>query len=152
LSNILDIDKRHIWHPFTQHATERDPIVVSRAKGASLFDEDGNEILDLISSWWTCIHGHAHPAIINAISEQAATLEHVMFAGFTHPPAAQLSKALTDTRRNLETGLPAGARGVEQMADGISRPQRQSDRLVLAGEQGQANGIGAVEFEPAVFR
>jgi adenosylmethionine-8-amino-7-oxononanoate aminotransferase len=97
LSNILDIDKRHIWHPFTQHATERDPIVVSRAKGASLFDEDGNEILDLISSWWTCIHGHAHPAIINAISEQAATLEHVMFAGFTHPPAAQLSKALTDT-------------------------------------------------------
>ena len=94
MSGILDIDKRHIWHPFTQHASERDPVVVTRAKGASLFDEEGNEILDLISSWWTCIHGHAHPALVKTLSEQAATLEHVMFAGFTHPPAAQLSQAL----------------------------------------------------------
>lgn len=95
MSTILDIDKRHIWHPFTQHATERDPVVVTRGKGASLFDEQGREILDLISSWWTCIHGHAHPAIVAAIAEQAATLEHVMFAGFTHPPAARLAEALT---------------------------------------------------------
>ena len=96
VSEFLDIDRRHIWHPFTQHASERDPLVVTRAKGASLFDEDGNEILDLISSWWTCIHGHAHPALVQTLSEQAATLEHVMFAGFTHPPAANLSKALVD--------------------------------------------------------
>jgi adenosylmethionine-8-amino-7-oxononanoate aminotransferase len=100
LSDILDIDKRHIWHPFTQHASERDPIVVTRAKGASLFDENGKEILDLISSWWTCIHGHAHPRLVQAISEQAATLEHVMFAGFTHPPAANLSKALASALPN----------------------------------------------------
>ncbi len=96
MSNILKIDRRHIWHPFTQHASERDPLVITRAKGASLFDEDGREILDLISSWWTCIHGHAHPALIDTIGKQAETLEHVMFAGFTHPPAANLSKALTD--------------------------------------------------------
>ncbi|MHA1164321.1 MAG: adenosylmethionine--8-amino-7-oxononanoate transaminase [Alphaproteobacteria bacterium] len=101
MSDILNIDKRHIWHPFTQHASERDPIVVTRAKGASLFDENGNEILDLISSWWTCIHGHAHPALVQTISEQAATLEHVMFAGFTHPPAANLSK-------ELASALPGG--------------------------------------------
>ena len=95
MSEFLNIDKRHIWHPFTQHATERDPLVITQAKAASLFDEEGNEILDLISSWWTCIHGHAHPAIVETIAEQAATLEHVMFAGFTHPPAAKLAKALT---------------------------------------------------------
>jgi adenosylmethionine-8-amino-7-oxononanoate aminotransferase len=94
VSETLELDKRHIWHPFTQHATERDPIVVTRAKGASLYDESGREILDLISSWWTCIHGHAHPAIVKVLTEQAATLEHVMFAGFTHPPAAKLAKAL----------------------------------------------------------
>ena len=88
------IDKRHIWHPFTQHATERDPVVVTRAKGASLFDEKGMEILDLVSSWWTCIHGHSHPAIVAAIAEQAATMEHVMFAGFTHPPAARIAEAV----------------------------------------------------------
>ncbi len=94
MSDILDIDKRHVWHPFTQHATERDPVVVARAQGASLFDEEGREILDLISSWWTCIHGHAHPAIVETIAAQAETLEHVMFAGFTHPPAARLAQAL----------------------------------------------------------
>ena len=96
MSDILNIDKRHIWHPFTQHASERDPITITRAKGTSLFDENGNEILDLISSWWTCIHGHAHPALVETISEQAAMLEHVMFAGFTHPPAANVSRALAD--------------------------------------------------------
>lgn len=94
MSEILDIDKRHIWHPFTQHATERDPVVITRAKGTCLYDEDGKELLDLISCWWTSIHGHAHPALIEALSSQAETLEHVMFAGFTHPPAANLSKAL----------------------------------------------------------
>lgn len=94
MSDILDIDKRHIWHPFTQHASERDPVVVTGAKGACLFDEDGTEILDLISSWWTCIHGHGHPALVEALAAQAAKLDHVMFAGFTHAPAATLSQSL----------------------------------------------------------
>jgi len=95
LSEIQKLDRRHVWHPFTQHATERDPVVVTRAKGASLFDENGNELLDMISSWWTCIHGHAHPELVEALHSQAETLEHVMFAGFTHPPAANLSHALS---------------------------------------------------------
>lgn len=94
MSDDLARDKRHIWHPFTQHATERDPIVVTRAQGASLFDEEGREILDLVSSWWTCIHGHSHPEIVKTLSEQAGELEHVMFAGFTHPPAARLAEQL----------------------------------------------------------
>ena len=91
MSRILDLDRRHAWHPYTQHATEIDPIVISRAQGASLFDEDGREILDLISSWWTCTHGHAHKEINKALCAQADRFEHVMFAGFTHPPAAELA-------------------------------------------------------------
>ncbi len=87
-------DSHYIWHPFTQHQTERQPPVIVRAKGASLFDADGNEILDMISSWWTCIHGHAHPAINKALAAQAETMEHVMFAGFTHPAAAALAEKL----------------------------------------------------------
>jgi adenosylmethionine-8-amino-7-oxononanoate aminotransferase len=96
LSDILGIDRRHIWHPFTQHATERAPVVVTRGKGTSLFDEDGNEILDLISSWWTSIHGHAHPALVEALAAQARELEHVMFGGFTHAPAANVAQALSE--------------------------------------------------------
>lgn len=94
MSDTLAADRRHIWHPYTQHATEAEPIVVKRAKGASLFAEDGTEILDLIASWWTCVHGHAHPEINKALCEQAERMEHVMFGGFTHKPAANLAAEL----------------------------------------------------------
>jgi adenosylmethionine-8-amino-7-oxononanoate aminotransferase len=59
-----------------------------------LFDAEGREILDLISSWWTCTHGHAHPQLNQALARQAGQLEHVMFAGFTHEPAVNLATAL----------------------------------------------------------
>jgi len=94
VSDTLGKDRKYIWHPFTQHRTEREPVAVTSGKGASLFDENGKEILDLISSWWTSIHGHAHPALVSALSEQAAALEHVMFGGFTHAPAARLAENL----------------------------------------------------------
>ena len=75
--NILEKDKRYCWHPFTQHQTERDPIVITKAKGACLYDEQGAEILDLISSWWTCTHGHAHPALNEALASQANTMDDI---------------------------------------------------------------------------
>jgi adenosylmethionine-8-amino-7-oxononanoate aminotransferase len=93
--DVLARDRRHVWHPFTQHATEGDPIVISGAKGASLFDAEGKEILDLVSSWWTCTHGHSHPKINAALAKQASLFEHVMFAGFTHQPAVDLATAIT---------------------------------------------------------
>jgi adenosylmethionine-8-amino-7-oxononanoate aminotransferase len=91
---VLARDRRHVWHPFTQHGTESEPIVLARAKAASLFDADGKEILDLVSSWWTCTHGHSHPKLNAALAEQASQFEHVMFAGFTHRPAADLAASL----------------------------------------------------------
>ena len=92
--SVLERDRRYVWHPFTQHATEGEPIVIARAKGASLFDAAGKEILDLISSWWTCTHGHSHPKLNAALAQQAAEFEHVMFAGFTHRPAADLAASI----------------------------------------------------------
>jgi adenosylmethionine---8-amino-7-oxononanoate aminotransferase len=91
---VIARDKRYVWHPYTQHGTEVEPTVIARAKGASLFDSEGREILDLISSWWTCTHGHAHPTINAALARQAEEMEHVMFAGFTHAPAAELAETL----------------------------------------------------------
>ncbi|MDO9083195.1 MAG: aminotransferase class III-fold pyridoxal phosphate-dependent enzyme, partial [Humidesulfovibrio sp.] len=93
--SIAELDLRHVWHPFTQERTAPAPLPVARAKGASLFLEDGREILDLASSWWVNVHGHCHPAIAGALARQARTLEHVIFAGFTHTPAAKLAEALT---------------------------------------------------------
>ncbi len=87
-------DKDLIWHPYTQHLIEPLPLVIERAKGASLFTTDGKEVLDLISSWWTTTHGHSHKKLNKALIDQAEKLEHVMFAGFSHRPAIQLATQL----------------------------------------------------------
>ena len=93
-ADVIARDRRYVWHPYTQHGTEGEPTVIARGKGASLFDAQGREILDLISSWWTCTHGHSHPKINAALARQAGELEHVMFAGFTHAPAVNLAERL----------------------------------------------------------
>jgi adenosylmethionine-8-amino-7-oxononanoate aminotransferase len=84
----------HLWHPFTQEDVDPPPISVRSARGVTLETEDGRQILDAISSWWVNIHGHSHPAIARAIAEQAARLEHVVFAGFSHQPAEELAARL----------------------------------------------------------
>ncbi|MBU0654530.1 MAG: adenosylmethionine--8-amino-7-oxononanoate transaminase [Gammaproteobacteria bacterium] len=102
MSDTLTLDCQHVWHPFTQAQTAPEPIPVKSAKGIRLYTEDGREFLDMISSWWVNIHGHAHPTIAAAIAHQAQTLEQVIFAGFTHQPAAQLAHELV---QRLPTGL-----------------------------------------------
>jgi adenosylmethionine-8-amino-7-oxononanoate aminotransferase len=94
--DVIARDRRHIWHPYTQHGTSGDPLLITGARGASLFDAEGREILDLIASWWTCTHGHAHPKLNEALARQASEMEHVMFAGFTHEPAVNLATALAE--------------------------------------------------------
>jgi adenosylmethionine-8-amino-7-oxononanoate aminotransferase len=85
-------DLAHLWHPFTQmkEAAQDPPIAVSGGEGCDLILADGRRVLDGISSWWTCLHGHSHPRLTGALERQAARLDHVMFAGFTHEPALEL--------------------------------------------------------------
>src|SRR5262245_13102951 len=83
-----------VWHPYTQSAIDPDPIPIERGEGVFLVTRDGRRLIDGISSWWVNIHGHAHPAIAAAIAEQARKLEHVIFAGFTHEPAEELTSRL----------------------------------------------------------
>jgi adenosylmethionine---8-amino-7-oxononanoate aminotransferase len=87
-------DAAVLWHPFTQMQTAPLPIPIVRGEGSVLFDVDGRAYLDMISSWWVNLHGHAHPYIAERVSEQLRTLEHVIFAGFTHEPAVQLAERL----------------------------------------------------------
>ena len=84
----------HLWHPFTQEGVDPPPIPVRSAKGVFLETQDGRQILDAISSWWVNIHGHSHPAIAAAIAKQSASMEHVVFAGFSHEPAEELAARL----------------------------------------------------------
>ena len=87
-------DSKVIWHPYTQMKTAPSSIGIVRAEGVWLFDETGKKYLDAVSSWWVNIHGHAHPYIAKKVSEQLNTLEHVIFAGFTHAPAVELAERL----------------------------------------------------------
>ncbi|MBL0355393.1 MAG: adenosylmethionine--8-amino-7-oxononanoate transaminase [Chitinophagaceae bacterium] len=88
------MEENYIWHPFTQMKTADAPLHVVRAKGCTLYTSDGKQYIDAIASWWVNIHGHCNEHIASAIAEQAKTLEHVIFAGFTHTPAIELSKKL----------------------------------------------------------
>jgi adenosylmethionine-8-amino-7-oxononanoate aminotransferase len=90
-----------IWHPYTQAKTAPPPLKVRSAQGIWLELEDGQRLIDCISSWWVNTHGHAHPKIAQAIFEQAKQLEQVIFAGFTHEPAEQFASQLVQK-------LPAG--------------------------------------------
>ena len=93
-----------VWHPCTQmkHHESFPLIAISKGKGAWLYDENGNALLDCISSWWTNLFGHANPRINEAITKQLEKIEHVMLAGFTHPPVVELSEKLSAlTKGNL---------------------------------------------------
>ena len=72
---ISDLDKKHIWHPFTQMKTAQAPLPIERGKGTILFDEDGKSYIDAISSWWVNLHGHAHPYLAQKVNEQMQQLE-----------------------------------------------------------------------------
>jgi len=92
--NWTERDLKVIWHPYTQMQTASPPITIVRGEGALLFDDEGKAYLDAVSSWWVNIHGHAHPYIAEKVSAQLKTLEHVIFAGFTHPTAIELAENL----------------------------------------------------------
>lgn len=92
--SLAERDLEILWHPFTQMKTERNLLPVVRAEGALLFTEDGKSYIDAFSSWWVNLHGHSHPKIVQAIKIQADKLQHVIFAGATHPPAVDFAEML----------------------------------------------------------
>ena len=93
---ILAKDKKFLWHPFTQSSSSKDPIIINSAKDEKLFDIEGNEYIDLISSWWVNTHGHCRNEMINSVFNQSKKLEQVLFAGFTHDPAVDLASRIVE--------------------------------------------------------
>ncbi|GAB3688305.1 adenosylmethionine--8-amino-7-oxononanoate transaminase [Spirosoma flavus] len=96
MSDLAKRDRAVIWHPFTQMQLAPLPTPIVRGEGSVLYGADGRTYLDMISSWWVNLHGHAHPYIAERVSEQLRTLEHVIFADFTHPSAVELAERLLE--------------------------------------------------------
>jgi adenosylmethionine-8-amino-7-oxononanoate aminotransferase len=141
-----------IWHPYTQEAADSPPIAIDRGEGAYLFTSDGRRLIDAISSWWVNLHGHAHPLIAEAIAEQARKLEHVIFAGFTHEPAEELSARLTkflpaDLSRiffsdNGSTAVEVAMKVAVQYWHNLGRPAKH--RIIALEHAYHGDTIGAM--------
>ncbi|GGI56481.1 adenosylmethionine--8-amino-7-oxononanoate transaminase [Winogradskyella haliclonae] len=91
---LKERDKKHLWHPLKQHQTHPESLAIVKAKGCILTDEDGNEYIDAISSWYTCMFGHCNHYIVDKVSQQMRQLDQIMFSDFTHEPAVKLSEEL----------------------------------------------------------
>lgn len=157
-----------IWHPFTQHALEPDMRRIVSAEGAWLEDDNGQRIFDGVSSWWVITHGHRHPKIIAAMREQAALLDQVIFAGFTHAPAEAVAAGLLKMAPHGQSHIffsDSGSTSVEvalKMALGYWKNIGGKRTRILALEHGYhgdtigtmsagARGVFNAAYEPLLF-
>ncbi len=92
----IELDRKFVWHPYTQMQMAPAPLPVVRAAGAWLELADGRRLLDGTSSWWVNLHGHNHPRLNRALAEQLEQVAQVVFAGTTHEPAARLAAELVE--------------------------------------------------------
>jgi glutamate-1-semialdehyde 2,1-aminomutase len=117
-------------------AIGRDPIFVERASGAELTDVDGNVYVDYVCSWGPLIHGHAHPAVIEAVTEAAA-------AGTTYgaPTAGEveLAEAICARMPSVDM-LRMTSSGTEASMSAIRLARAQTGREKLLKFSGAYHG------------
>lgn len=166
--SLIERDKEVVWHPFTQHKTVGDHLEIVKASGVSLFGADGKEYIDANSSWWVNVHGHAHPHIGKAISEQFNAIDHIVFAGVTHPKAVELAERIVgkcpDNLKkvffsdNGSTAIEVGLKMAFQYFHNLEKPRRSVVALNGAyhGDTFGAMSVGQrgyfnAPFEPFFF-
>ncbi len=92
--SLKERDKKHLWHPLTQHKVHPDALPIVKASGALLYDETGKTYIDGIASWYTAMYGHCNNYILEKVKAQMHQLDQIVFSGFTHEPAIKLSEEL----------------------------------------------------------
>jgi adenosylmethionine-8-amino-7-oxononanoate aminotransferase len=157
VTELLAWDREHLWHPYTS-MTEPTPVrLVTGASGVRLrlADETGErEVVDAMSSWWSAIHGYAHPALDDAVRRQVDDFAHVMFGGLTHQPAVELGRRLVEiTPDGLEhvfladsgsVSVEVALKMVLQYQRGVGRPERTRMLTVRGGYHGDTCGCMGV--------
>lgn len=95
---LIQADRDYVWHPFTQMGVyrEHDPIIIERGEGSYLYDIDNNAYLDGYASLWVNVHGHNHPKLNQAITEQLGKIAHSTLLGSSNVPSIELAKRLVE--------------------------------------------------------
>ena len=104
-TELTELDREYLWHPYTSFTNPSPVFPVRRAQGVHIELADGRKLIDGMSSWWSVLHGYNHPAINKAITDQLHQFAHVMFAGFTHEPAAKLEKRQAVMAESHDCGM-----------------------------------------------
>ncbi|MEM1212943.1 MAG: adenosylmethionine--8-amino-7-oxononanoate transaminase [Planctomycetota bacterium] len=96
VTDLVHADHAHVWHPFTPMRQWRtqDPLIIQRGDGPFLFDTQDNRYIDGTSSLWCNVHGHNHPHLNHAITEQLHQVAHTTMLGLANPPAIELAQRL----------------------------------------------------------
>ncbi len=153
MANLIERDRRRVWHPYAGPVAS--PLFgVDSAFGARLRLEDGRELVDGMSSWWSVIHGYRHPRIEAAVKDQLERFPHVMFGGLTHEPAVRLCERLAERAPGgLERVFlsDSGSVAVEialklalQVWQARGRPERRRMLALRGGYHGDTFGAMAV--------
>ncbi len=167
MTDLVALDRAHLWHPFTQQQewAGLPPLIIASAQGCTLVDIDGNAYLDAVSSLWCNVHGHRHPAIDAAVRDQLGRLAHSTLLGLSHPPAIHLAAALAAA---APPGLDrvfysdSGSTAVEialkmafQYHRQGSEPGRTRFATLAGGYHGDTLGavsVGGIELFHEIFR
>ena len=81
IERIIELDLRHVWHPYAGTKNPPTPYVVDSAEGVYLNLADGRRVIDGMSSWWAVAYGYKNPKIDAAVKAQLEKTSHVMFGG-----------------------------------------------------------------------
>jgi adenosylmethionine---8-amino-7-oxononanoate aminotransferase len=94
--HLLNLDKKHLWHPFTQMRDwqAHDQLVIERGAGIYLYDTGGNKYIDGVSSLWVTVHGHQKKELNRAIKKQLDKVAHSTLLGLGNVPSIELAAEL----------------------------------------------------------
>lgn len=165
--NLIEKDLNYIWHPCSQMKDyeELKPIVIDKGKGVYLYDKNGKEYIDIVSSWWCNLLGHCNPKINEGIKKQLDQLEHVIFANFTHEPAISLCEELLEiipkglTKFNFSDNGSASVECALKMAFQyqyqMGNPKKTKFLCLTEGYHGETIGalsVGSLDLYAKIYK